>query len=213
MALLGRLWERAGSWEQAHAAYKALSEVTIDSRARRLSGAERREVLELVNNAYLAQADASFREGNWRRALNEYERMAKHQAESPAVLWAQYQMGNCYLKLDRPLDGLREFQKGRSLISRFFAAAPAPSAAAAPAPLAPERPRAPATARHWLTASALSESAADLLSGLRRDSQLFPTGKAQPPPRPGGEGEPQFWTALYDRKIQLLSEKILKSPG
>ena len=104
IALLGRLWNQAERWDDAHEAFDRLARVELDVSSKHIPRQDRAEIRELIDYAYLARADASYKSGNYIVGLDEYDQAAKRLVELPIVLWAEYQLGNCYLKLNRELD-------------------------------------------------------------------------------------------------------------
>lgn len=191
LLLLGKVHRTNRQWKESHEAYDRLAELELGANARGLDAAALEEVQDLIRHAALARADMSFLQENYQRALTEYSHAAKVFVASPEVLWAHYQMGTCFLKQERYLDGLREFQKGRSLIQRFY----------------------PADGRmnpHWLTGRSVGQNFQHLLSTLDRDPGVvrgIPPGAAEAGAGAGGQPLRDFWVRLFDSKITLLSSK------
>ncbi len=189
LLLYGKLWELNREWQRAHDAYDQLTQLKLGANARDLDSTELHEVQQIIRQALLARADCSYKQENYQEALAEYSQAAKEFVSSPEVLWAHYQMGNCFVKQGRFLDGLREFQKGRSLIQRFYP----PGGAQTP---------------HWLTGRDVGNNFKLLLNTLGQDPNVVRaaknTGQAAPAQ---GQGMRNFWVRLFDSKITLLSQK------
>lgn len=204
MFLLGKLLDQAGEWDRAHEVFDGLTRLQIRERSLDLTSRERLEIQQLVQAAFMLRADASFKSAKgaeieplrlqkYRTALHEYNEAAEVFADSSRVLWAQYQIGSCYLKLGRQLEGLRELQKGRSLISRFFSVSGSGD-------------------RHWLTGERVDPLALQLLNAVRRTTVIpgggDPVANETPPDR---RGEQLFWVRLFENKIESLSGEVLRT--
>ncbi|MBI4584301.1 MAG: hypothetical protein HY717_09800 [Planctomycetes bacterium] len=196
--LLGNLASRARQWEEARGWFEQLAELEKSSLLRNLFPEDQQEVRHLIHAAWLAKADASFQLSQFSRSLEEYQKAATLLADSPLILWIQYQLGNCFQNLGRAQEALREFSLGKKLLAREF--------------------QSPDRRANWLTGDRRQSIASALNLLAQEDARLVrekflvkdesessaPKTGPEKGPEKGPEHENSFWDQLYDVKIQLL---------